>query len=195
MALAANVSGKRSLGGVLTRSRALRTAVATAVAVRSVSSAPLSSCANRPTRATGARPFPLERYAVKEYAPSSVPSAAAARSMRPSVLTAWPVPASARAAAPDALRTWSALGAPSWSGAPSPTATSSGAAVEPRVGTLATSSGLPLAPATASRAVSSASPPNAAATSSEPGARRGADVAPGGGQEPDHDGVCVCGGR
>ena len=95
----------------------------------------------------------------------------AARSARPSVLTAWSVPASARAAAPDARRTCSGRSAPSPSALPRPTATSSGAATAPRVGSLTTSSALPVAPATASSSASC--PSKAASSSSAPGARRG----------------------
>ena len=84
----------------------------------------------------------------------SAAAASAARSARPSVLTAWSVPASARAAAPEARRTCSGR-RPSSPALPRPTATSSGAASAPRVGSLTTSSALPVAPATASSAASS----------------------------------------
>ena len=88
-----------------------------------------------------------------------------------SVVTAWSVPASARAAAPEARRSCSADG-PSSPVGPSPTATTSGAVIVPRLGILTTSSARPVAPATASSAASS--PSKAASTAAAPGASRGA---------------------
>ena len=62
--------------------------------------------------------------------PSAVAATASASVGHDSVVTAWSVPASARAAAPDARRTCSADG-PSSPAGPSPTATTSGAVTVP----------------------------------------------------------------
>src|SRR5882757_2199414 len=173
-ARSAKLAGNRSLGGVLIRFRAVRTAPATATARASaavVSSSDLST--SRSNLATGSLPAPLVLYVVNAYAPSRLPSVAAARSSRDSVLATRPVPASARAAAPEARRTCSAS-APAGASAcarPSPTPTSSGAPTAPRVGNLTTSSALPEAPARVSS--SSSVPSYAASTSSAPPASTG----------------------
>ena len=140
-ARAANDSGNRSLGGVLTRSRAVRTASrdrrgrARTVARRRRRRWPARADAPAAALRLPLRAVGRERVGAEQ---GALARRRRGRSARPSVLAACAVPAPARARrAPAARRrTWLAVPALRRPGLPSPTATSSGAVMRAARGQL-----------------------------------------------------------
>ena len=158
----ANDGGRSSFGAVFTQSRVSRTARATTVGParprpRASASAASGTCSrDRGDRVPAARLrlrlVAGEPVGAQQRALGDGPQHGRARPRRRTAAgpaRPWPLPASARTAAPAARRSVSGAGAAPVGSAPRPTATTSGAATVPSVASLVTSPGAPVAPSRA----------------------------------------------